>query len=71
MRKIELNVSWNWVLTQEYRDYILKKEIYHCTQTELEKQDEYVLNLDFAILMEERRFEHKQQKRQEQAMKQK
>ena len=71
MREIELNISWNWRLTQEYRDYILKKEIYHCTQTELEKQDEYVLNLDFAILMEERKYQQKQAKRQEQAMKRK
>jgi len=69
LRQIELNISGSWKLAQEYRDYILKKEVYHCTQIDLEKNDEYYLNLDFTILMEERKFENKQQKRAEQANK--
>lgn len=69
MRKIELNIAWNWTLTQEYRDYILKKEVYHCTQKELEEQDEYYLNLDFTILMKERKFKNKEAKRAEQKAK--
>ena len=69
MRQIELNLRAQWDLTQEYRDYTLMKELYHCTPSELEKQDEYRLNLDFAIIMMERKENMINQKRAEQKSK--
>jgi len=45
------------------------KELYHCTQNELDKQDENILSLHFEMLMSERKYEFIQQKRQEQKIK--
>jgi hypothetical protein len=33
------------------------KEIYHCTPTELDKQDEKILNMHFEFLMAERKHD--------------
>lgn len=44
-------------ITKEHRDYILMKEIYHCSPSELDKQDENILNLHYTMLMKERERE--------------
>jgi hypothetical protein len=43
--------------------------LYKCTQSELEKEDEYYLNLDFNIMQIEKREKYLESKRQEQQMK--
>lgn len=58
-------------MSKEHRDYILMKEIYHCTPQEIEMQDENMLNLHYAFLMEERQHEIIEQKRAEQKAQQK
>ena len=55
----------NW-LTKEHRDYILIKELYHCKPSDLDNEDESILNLHFQMIQEERKWEHIQQKRAEQ-----
>jgi hypothetical protein len=50
----------------EYRDYILIKDLYHCTPSELDKQEEKKLQLHFDILMYERKQEYLKSKRSEQ-----
>ena len=45
------------------------KEIYHCTPSELEKQDENMLNLHYEMLMKEREREHIQAEREKQKQK--
>lgn len=57
--------SWRW-LTKEHRDYILIKELYHCKPSDLDNEEESVLNLHFQMIQEERKREHIQQKRAEQ-----
>ena len=56
-------------MTKEHRDYVLMKEIYHCTPSELDKQEERLLQLHFDMLQEERRHEYLEQKRAEQKSK--
>lgn len=56
--------SW-WQITREHRDYILMKEIYHCSPSELDNQDEFVLQLHFEFYMAEREEEYYQSKRNE------
>lgn len=46
------------------------KELYHCTQSEIDEQEERILNLHFAMLQEENKREYIQQKRAEQKSKQ-
>ncbi len=58
-------------MSKEHRDYILMKEIYHCTPSEIEEQDENMLNLHYNFLMEERQHEYIESKRAEQKAKQK
>ena len=58
-------------MSQEHRDYVLMKEIYHCSPIELEKVPERQLNLHFAFLMSEREHEFIESKRAEQKNKQK
>ena len=53
-------------MTKEHRDYILMKEIYHCTPTELDKQDERILNMHYDFLMKEREREHIENERAKQ-----
>lgn len=53
-------------LTKEHRDYILIKELYHCKPSDLDNEDEHVLDLHFAMIQEERKREHIQNKRMEQ-----
>ena len=53
-------------ISLENRDYILIKELYHCTPKELETQEVRILDLHFKYLMEERKFGELQQKKQEQ-----
>ena len=55
----------------EHRDYILMKDIYHCSPVELDRVPERELNLHFAFLMAEREHEYKESKRAEQKAKQK
>ena len=58
-------------ITQEHRDYILMKEVYHCTPKELERVSEHELNLHFAFLMAEREHEFIEYKRSQQKAQQK
>ena len=46
------------------------KEIYHCTQSQLDQEEERVLDLHFKMLQEERKHEYIEQKRAEQKAKQ-
>lgn len=58
-------------MTKEHRDYVLIKELYHCTPKELDEQDESVLQLHFKMLQEEKKNEYIEQKRAEQKAKMK
>ena len=58
-------------MTKEHRDFVLIKELYHCTQKELDEQDESVLQLHFRMLQEEKKNEYLEQKRAEQKAKMK
>lgn len=66
MRKIKIAISWNWPAPQEYIDYILIKELYHCTPKELDEQDEYILRLHTEIIILERKQKFLENKRLEQ-----
>jgi hypothetical protein len=56
-------------MTKEHRDYVLIKELYHCSPSELDKQDEFILDLHFKMLQKEREHEYIEQKRAEQKAK--
>lgn len=58
-------------MTKEHRDFVLIKELYHCTPKELDEQDESVLQLQFTMLQKEREHEYIEQKRAEQRAKMK
>lgn len=58
-------------MTKEHRDFVLIKELYHCTPKELDEQDESVLQLQFTMLQKEREHEYIEQKRAEQKAKMK
>lgn len=58
-------------ITKEHRDYILIKELYHCSPSELEKEEEAVLDLHFRMIQEERKREYIQQQREQQKAKMK
>lgn len=60
--------TWN-NLSKYHRDYILMKEVYHCSPHELDKVEEWRLNLDYSFLMSERKHEMLEQKRAEQKAK--
>ena len=60
--------TWKWV-SQAHRDYILRKEVYHCSPADLDEVDENILNLHFAFLMEEREHEHIEYERAKQKAK--
>jgi len=60
--------SWKNI-SKEHRDYILIKELYHCTQSDLDKESESVLQLHYTMLMKERERELIEQKRAEQKAK--
>lgn len=47
------------------------KEIYHCTPSELDKQDERILNMHYEFLMKERQHEHIENERAKQRAEQK
>ncbi len=57
--------SWGEI-TKEHRDYILIKELYHCSPLELDNVEERVLDLHYSMLMEERKREHIQNERAKQ-----
>lgn len=58
-------------MTKEHRDYVLIKELYHCKPSDLDEQEERVLQLHFRMLQEEKRHEYIEQKRAEQKAKMK
>lgn len=45
------------------------KELYHCTPSELDEQEERILQLHFAMLMEERKQADIEEKREAQKIK--
>lgn len=56
-------------MTKEHRDYVLIKELYHCKPSDLENEEERILQLHFNMLQEERKNEYIEQKRAEQKAK--
>ncbi len=56
-------------VSKEHRDYILIKELYHCTPSELDNQNEHMLQLHYTMLMEERKWEHIENERAKQRQK--
>lgn len=60
--------TWKWV-SKEHRDYILCKEVYHCSPAELDEVDENILDLHFAFLMTEREHDYIEQQRAKQKAK--
>lgn len=61
--------SWlkGGTISKEHRDFILIKELYHCTPSELDEQEERVLAFHFQCLMQERKYENIESKKSEQA----
>lgn len=53
----------------EHRDFVLIKELYHCSPSQLDQEEERVLNFHFQCLMAERKQEEIEQKKQEQKQK--
>jgi len=47
-------------------DYLLIKELYHCTPSELDEQNQEITRLHFDIMMLERKKEYIDSKRAEQ-----
>lgn len=62
--------TWKDV-SKEHRDYILCKEVYHCSPSDLDDVDENILNLHFAFLNAERQHEYIEQQRANQKAKMK
>lgn len=58
-------------MSKEHRDYVLIKELYHCSPKELDEQSEFILDLHFKMLQEERKNDYIEQKRAEQKAKMK
>lgn len=54
---------------QEYVDYVLIKNLYHCTPEELDKQDDFITSLHVDFMGLEAKEEALQAKRAEQAAK--
>lgn len=53
----------------EYIDYLLIKELYHCTPSELEEQDEIILQMHAEFMRAELKQQMFDQKRAEQQAK--
>jgi hypothetical protein len=53
-------------ITNEHRDYILIKELYHCKPSDLDNEPERLLQFHFNCLMAERKHEAMQIKKEEQ-----
>lgn len=66
IQKIKSCINSWWETPKEYVDFLLIKELYHCTPSELDEQDTYKINLDFQILMLERKKQFIDSKRAEQ-----
>jgi len=66
MRRIKKCINSWWEASKEYVEYLLIKELYHCTPSELDMQDTAITDLHFKILMLERKKEYIDSKRQEQ-----
>lgn len=58
-------------MPQEYVDYLLIKHLYHCTPSELAKQDQQVVDMHVAFMNIEAEEDRLQQKRAQQRSKQK
>ena len=56
-------------MSKYHRDYILCKEVYHCSPIDLDDIEEWRLELDFDFLMAERHHEYIEHKRAEQKAK--
>lgn len=56
-------------MSKYHRDYVLMKEVYHCSPAELDNVEEWRLNLDYDFLMAERHHELIERKREEQKAK--
>lgn len=52
---------------QEYVDYVLIKNLYHCTPEELDRQDDHITSLHIEFMTLEAKEEALQMKRSEQA----
>lgn len=58
------NRHW-WAMSKEHRDYILCKEVYHCTPWDIDNQDEFVLQLHWDFYMAEKEEDYYKAKREE------
>lgn len=53
----------------EYADYLLVKELYHCTPSELDEQDSFITDLHIEFMGLEAKEQKLQEKRAEQSQK--
>ena len=53
-------------ISLEHRDYILIKELYHCTPSEIDNEEDRLLDLHFEFLMLERKNEKVLQEKEKQ-----
>ena len=58
-------------ITKEHRDFILIKELYHCSPWELDNVEENILDLHYEMLMKERERQHIEMEREKQRQNQK
>lgn len=56
-------------MPQEYIDFILIKELYHCTPSELDEQDQNIVDLHLSFLGIQADESYKESKRAEQRSK--
>ena len=59
------------IITKEHRDFILIKELYHCSPWELDNVEENILDLHYEMLMKERERQHIEMEREKQRQNQK
>ena len=69
MEQFEKTLKTKRNISKEHGDYILIKELYHCSPKDLDECDENILNLHYSMLMKEREREFIEMKRQEQKSK--
>lgn len=69
IQKIKNNIKNGGAVVDEYRDYILIKELYHCKPSELDSEDDRVLDLHFQIMQMEKKEEYLKIKRAQQKSK--
>lgn len=54
---------------REYTDFLLMRDVWHCTPSEFEEQSEYNISLHKSILNMEAEYQRKEERRAEQRAK--